>query len=117
MPQFQRVHLIRNRGQIARLSAKGRTIGGLGGLLQELLRIISQILPHDGSSHLGVIQRTDRLDIHLREALRNKQTALIRQALCNGLRCTYHAVMISRAEKLHCRRSFLPAGPALAPCL
>ena len=117
VPQFQRVHLIRNRGQITRLSVKGRAIGGLGGLLQELLRIIGQILPHDGSSHLGVIQRTDRLDIHLREALRNKQTALIRQALCNGLRGTHHAVMISRAEKLHCRRSFLPAGPALAPCL
>ena len=37
VPQFQRVHLIRNRGQIARLSAKGRTIGSLGGFLQELL--------------------------------------------------------------------------------
>ena len=54
---------------------------------------------------------------HSRIVTASQAIALIRQALCNGLRGTYHAVMISRAEKLHCRRSFLPAGPALAPCL
>ena len=73
--------------------------------------MIGQVLPHDGRCHFGVFQPTNRLDIHLRKALRNKQTALVGQALCNGLRRTYHTVPVSRAEKLHCRRSFSSAGP------
>ena len=111
VPQLQRIDLVRHVGQIARLAVKCFAIGGLCRLCEELLRIIGQVLAHDGRSHFGVIECTDRCNVHFRKALRNKQTALVRQALCNGLRSIYHTVSVSRTEKLHCRRSFSSAGP------
>ena len=111
VPQLQRIDLVRHVGQIARLAVKCFAIGGLCRLCEELLRIIGQVLAHDGRSHFGVIECTNRCNVHFRKALRNKQTALVRQALCNGLRSIYHTVSVSRTEKLHCRRSFSSAGP------
>ena len=93
MPQLQRIDVLRHRSQIARLAAERCTIGRFRCLCQELFGIIRQVFPHDGRCHLRVIQRTKCLDIHLRKACRDKQAALVGQALCNRLRRGHHAVI------------------------
>ena len=101
MPQLQRIDVLRHRSQIARLAAERCTIGRFCCLCQELFGIIRQVFPHDDRCHLRVIQCTKCLDIHLRKACRDKQAALVGQALCNRLRRGHHAVTISCAVKLH----------------
>ena len=113
MPQLKGIGVPFHRGQIACLAAERLPIGGAGGFSKEVLGVIGQIFADNGSGQRGIIQLAQRPDVHLRKAFRDEQTALIRQALCDRLRGGHNAVMVSRAEKFHHYRSFLPEGPSL----
>ena len=113
MPQLKGIGVPFHRGQIACLAAERLPVGGAGGFSEEVLGVIGQIFADDGSGQRGIIQLAQRPDVHLRKAFRDEQTALIRQALCDRLRGGHNAVMVSRAEKFHHYRSFLPEGPSL----
>ena len=106
VPQLQRVGIPFHRSQITGLAAEGFPVGPAGSFGQEVLRIVGQIFFDDGSCHGRIIQLTQRLHIHLREAFRHEQTALIGQALCDRFRRSHLAVLVSGTEKLHRCRSF-----------
>ena len=108
VPQLQGIGVSFHRGKIACLAAKSSAIGAAGGLGQERGVVIGQVLPHNGCCQRGVVQPAQGFYIHLRKTFRHKQTALIGQPLCNCLRRSYFAVLISGTEKLHGHRSFSP---------
>ena len=108
MPQFQGIGVPFHRGKIACLAAKSSPVGAAGGLGQEGGVVIGQVLPHNGCCQRGVVQPAQGFYIHLRKTFRHKQTALIGQPLCDRLRRSYFAVLISGTEKLHGHRSFSP---------
>ena len=108
VPQLEGIGVPFHRGKIACLAAKSSPVGAAGGLGQEGGVVIGQVLPHNGCCQRGVVQPAQSFYIHLRKTFRHKQTALIGQPLCNCLRRSYFAVLISGTEKLHGHRSFSP---------
>ena len=108
VPQLQGVGVPFHRGKIACLAAKSSPVGAAGGLGQESGVVIGQVLPHNGGCQRRIVQPAQGFYIHLRKIFRHKQTALIGQSLCNCLRRSYFAVLISGTEKLHGHRSFSP---------
>ena len=113
VPQLKGIGIALHRGQITGLAAEGLTIRRASSLSEEVFRVIGQIFADDGSGQLRIIQLAQCLHVHLRKTFRDEQAALIRQALCDRLRGGHNAGMVSRAEKFHRYRSFLPKGPSL----
>ena len=113
VPQLKGIGIALHRGQITGLAAEGFTISRASSLSEEVFRVVGQIFADDGSGQLRIIQLAQCLHVHLRKAFRDEQAALIRQALCDRLRGGHNAGMVSRAEKFHRYRSFLPKGPSL----
>ena len=106
MPQLQRIGISLHRSKVSGLASESIAIGLAGCFRQKVLRIVGQIFLDDSSCHSRVIQLTQRLHIHLRKAFRDKQAALVGQALCDRFRGSHFAVLVSGTEKLHCCRSF-----------
>ena len=113
VPQLKGIGIALHRGQITGLAAEGLTISRASSLSEEVFRVVGQIFADDGSGQLRIIQLAQCLHVHLRKTFRDEQAALIRQALCDRLRGGHNAGMVSRAEKFHRYRSFLPKGPSL----
>ena len=113
VPQLKGIGIALHRGQITGLAAEGLTISRTSSLSEEVFRVVGQIFADDGSGQLRIIQLAQCLHVHLRKTFRDEQAALIRQALCDRLRGGHNAGMVSRAEKFHRYRSFLPKGPSL----